>query len=591
MMKSKPLPHFVPQFLQRDQQIAFIYKDDDSWKNISWSMYQKDIYKFTQFLIECELKKEAKVAIISNTRYEWCVVDYAIMCAQLISIPIYQNSTPEEMKTILNHSEAEIIVLENTVTLKAWNKVKHDCPHVKKVILIEQASTVDKELISIEKILSKTISPEEIKKINHNIDNIKITDLATIVYTSGTTGTPKGVMITHEQIVSEVSEAFPTCGVSPEDTCLTFLPFAHVLGRIESWAHCYFGHTMAFAESIDKIKSNLIEINPTFIFAVPRIFEKVYTFVVSSLENNKYKAKAFHWALHIGKRVCRTYRDNQRISAQDLLAYEFAKRVILKKVKGAFGNRLRFCVSGGAAINKTISEFFEVCGVLILEGYGLTETTAAICVNTPFNYKFGSVGLPIGDVQLKIAEDGEILVKSKKVMKGYYKNPEATKEAFEGEWFKTGDIGEIMPSGDLRITDRKKDLIKTANGKYVAPQKLEGILKLNPLVSHALIHGDQKKYIIALISLDKEKTLAWAKENNISTDTWTDLIKNNTIVENVRKTVVSLNAELANHESIKKYQIIEDEFTVENGSLTPSLKVKRKVLDAKYKSIIDGLYD
>lgn len=590
-MKSKPLPQYISAFASRDSRTAFTYKDEDGWKNISWSVYQKDIFKFSQFLIDQGVHKESKIAIISNTRYEWSLIDLGIMCAQAVSIPVYQNSTPEEMKIILNHSQASIVVLENMASIKAWNKIKADCPHVKTLVIIEQVSIADKEFTSIEKILARSLTQEETKIIQRKIEDVKLTDLATIVYTSGTTGVPKGVMLTHEQIISEVSEAFPTCGVSPEDTCLTFLPFAHVLGRIESWAHTYFGHTMAFAESIDKIKSNLVEINPTFIFAVPRIFEKVYTFVVSSLENNQYKAKAFHWGLHVGKKVCRSYRENNRISAQDLIMYELAKKLILKNVKAAFGNRLRFCVSGGAPINRTISEFFEVCGVLILEGYGLTETTAAICVNTPFNYKFGSVGLPIGDVQLKIAEDGEILVKSKKVMKGYYKNPEATAEAFDGEWFKTGDIGEILPSGDLKITDRKKDLIKTANGKYVAPQKLEGILMLNPLISHALIHGDQKKYIIALITLDKEKTTSWAKDNQIPTDNWNELIKNHLIVENIRKAVVGLNAELASHESIKKYQIIPDEFTVENGALTPSLKVKRKALDAKYKTIIDELYD
>ncbi|MCK6597567.1 MAG: long-chain fatty acid--CoA ligase [Bdellovibrionaceae bacterium] len=590
-MKTEPLPLLIPKFAQREEKIAFKYKDEVDWKSISWSLYQKDIYKFAIFLLEKKIGKNKKVALISNTRYEWCVIDFAIMSVHGISIPIYQNSTPEEMKTILNHSEAELLILENSTSLKAWSRIKHSCPHIKNVVMIEQVPPADKEINSIEKILSTPLTSDECKKIEKLISEVKINDLATIVYTSGTTGAPKGVMLTHEQIVSEVTEAFATCGISSDDLSLTFLPFAHVLGRIESWAHCYFGHTIAFAESIDKIKSNLVEINPTLIFAVPRIFEKVYTFVVSSLENNKYKAKAFHWALHVGKKVCKAYRENQRISAKDLLAYEVAKKLILKKVKLAFGNRLRFCVSGGAAINRTISEFFEVCGVLILEGYGLTETTAAICVNTPYNYKFGSVGLPIGDVQLKIAEDGEILVKSKKVMVGYYNNPEATQEALENGWFKTGDIGEILPGGDLKITDRKKDLIKTANGKYVAPQKLEGILKLNPFIGHALIHGDQKKYIIALISLEKEKVIAWCKENQIETSDWKSVIHHQLLVENIRKTIVNINAELASHESIKKYLIIEDEFTVENGSLTPSLKVKRKVLDAKYKQLIDSLYD
>lgn len=590
-MLPKPLPFTVlADFILRSESVAFKVKYKGQWEKISWLDYQKDIFKVSHFLLQTMPSASSNVGIISNTRYEWSVIDLAAQCAKKILVPIYPNSTPEEISYIINHAELELLFLESKTQLRHWEKISESCPSVKTVVIIDKFDLIDSPVHSLDSILDNTITSEVSKKIKSLISTIRIDDDATIVYTSGTTGNPKGVLLTHRQIISEVSEAFTTCQVGPNDRSLTFLPFSHVFGRIEHWAHAFFGYEMVFAENLERIRHNLLEVNPTFVFAVPRIFEKIYVAVISGIENNKIKQILFNWALTQSKNKIDKINKFQLVPLKDYVLSEVAQKLVLDKVKLAFGNRLRFCVSGGAPLNPVIGDFFAKCNILVLEGYGLTETTAAIFFNTPFDYKVGTVGKAIGDVKIKFADDGEILIKSNKVMKAYYKDPHSTADAFIDGWFKTGDIGELLPSGHLRITDRKKDLIKTANGKYVAPQKVEGLLKLNPLVSHALIHGDQKKYIIALISVDHAHVKSWAQENGLGDASISAIIQNSKFVDEIRHHVMKVNSELANHESVKKYQILTEEFTVENGSLTHSLKVKRKFLDQKYKDTIDTLY-
>tara|TARA_B110001454_G_scaffold219111_1_gene250041 strand:+ start:46618 stop:48387 length:1770 start_codon:yes stop_codon:yes gene_type:complete len=589
-MSAKPLPYTVADFHLRSEKNAFLIKAKGEWTKVSWSEYQKDIFKISNFLLKNTKAELAKVGIVSSTRYEWSVTDLAAQCAKRVLVPIYPAVTPEEMSYIINHAEIEVLFFENKTQVRIWEKISQSCPSVKTIVIIDKFDLVDSPIISWDKILDGKTTLEDTKAIQSTINSIKIDTMASIVYTSGTTGNPKGVVLTHRQIISEVVEAFNSCQATSADRTLTFLPFAHVFGRIENWAHTHFGYEMAFAESMEKIKNNLVEINPTFVFAVPRIFEKVYIAVIANIENNKIKQAAFDWALNQAKNKLDKTRKFELVPLKDWALAEVAQILILDKVRRAFGNQLRFCVSGGAPLNPVIAEFFAHCGVKILEGYGLTETTAAIAVNTPYDFQIGTVGRPIGDVKLKFAEDGEILLKSNKVAIEYYKDSQATAAAFEDGWFKTGDIGELTPSGHLRITDRKKDLIKTANGKYVAPQKLEGLLKLNPLIANVLIHGDQKKYIIALLSLDHQQTKKWAETNDLDSSDISKIINSSKFADEIRRHIMKVNSELANHESIKKYQVIADEFTVENGLLTHSLKVKRKLLDQKYKDVISRLY-
>lgn len=570
---------------------AIKYKVNDQWEEKTWAEYYEDIEIMGAALISLGVKPGDRVAIMANTSYQWSVSDYAIFGIKAITVPIYQNNLPEDVEYILNNSGATVFICENKGPLKTFMSVEGRCPSVKSVIVFETKTTHPHSLTwdqaqqKGKDLLAK--SPNTYKDL---CATLTTDDVATILYTSGTTGKPKGVVMTHLQAYSEVSEPFPLVGATTDDVSLSFLPYAHVMGRLEHWGHLFSGFTMAYAESIDKLRNNLIEIRPTILISVPRIFEKVHAAITSQIETQPLKSSLFNWAMEIGRKVSDYKISGQSLDLELLLKYQLAQKLVLNKITAAFGGRLRFAISGGAPISREIATFFHAAGVLILEGYGLTETTGAITVNTPFNYRFGSVGRPIGEVRIKFAADGEILVKSDKVMKEYYNNPEATANAFTDGWFHTGDIGEFLPGGDLKITDRKKDLIKTAGGKYVAPQRLEMMLTLSPYIAHAVIHGDQKKYIVALLSLDKDNLTRLAKEKNLPYQDWEILVKSPFTQDLVREIVSSVNSQLASFESIKKYELLPEQFTVETGELTPSLKVKRKALEERFKNKIQELY-
>lgn len=592
MKKQATLGQSILAMSSRDpKQAAVKFKIDNTWTEKTWSQYYQDVERIGAALLKLGVQPGDRVAIMANTRYEWSVADLAIFGIKAITVPVYQNNTAEDVEYILNNSKSRFLFIESRGPLKIFESVKDKCPTIEKVLLFEESTTVDyainwKQLHAMGAEYLKA-HPQAYTAL---CETLVSEDVATILYTSGTTGRPKGVVLTHLQAYSEVSEAFPFCGATTADISLTFLPYAHILGRIEHWGHLYIGFTMAYAESLEKIRSNLVEIRPTFLFSVPRIFEKIYAAILAQIQTQPLKLKLFNWAIGVGKRVGECKLSGQILPLDLLAQYEVARHLVLKKITDAFGGRLRFAISGGAPISKDIALFFHSAGVLILEGYGLTETTAAITVNTPYNYRFGSVGRPIGEAKIKIAEDGEILIKSDKVMTRYYENPEATKEAFTDGWFHTGDIGEILPSGDLKITDRKKDLIKTAGGKYVAPQRLEALLKLSPYVANVHVHGDQKKYIVALLFLDRPSTEKLAKDNGIAFSNWEELVKSAFIQDLMRKLVSETNAQLASYESIKKFIVLPNELSIEAGELTPSLKVKRKVLDKKFEAQIDSLY-
>lgn len=573
--------------------VAVKIRQPSGWVDIPWPEYHGIIEQTAAGLIVLGVKAGDRVAIMSNTRYEWGCIDLASLAIGAAIVPIYQNSTVEDASFILTDAEPTILIAENRVALKIWRKIKETTASVVKVVCFESDDPQDPGLIHFDALteMGRELLRQNPSAVTERAKSVRPQDMATLIYTSGTTGRPKGVVLTHEQAISEVSEAFPLCGVTPDDVSLSFLPYAHILGRVEFWGHLYCGFTLAYAESIEKVRQNLQEVRPTLLVAVPRIFEKIHSAIYAQMEGQAVKRRVFDWAVDIGREVGHHRMTGQLIPLPLLAQYELAKKIVLSKVTEAFGGRLRFAISGGAPLHRDIATFFHAAGVLILEGYGLTETTAAVTVNTPFNFKFGSVGRPIGDVRIKIAPDGEILIQSKKVMKEYYKNPEATAEVLKDGWFHTGDIGEILPGGDLRITDRKKDLIKTAGGKYVAPQKLEGLLKLHPMIGHALIHGDERKYVVALIAPDRVTLENFAKDNSINFSTWTDLLGHPMVQREFRKSVADANAHLASWESIKRFHVLPQEFTVEGGELTPSLKVKRKALDHRFQDLIAGLYD
>jgi long-chain acyl-CoA synthetase len=416
-------------------------------------------------------------------------------------------------------------------------------------------------------------------------------ETATIVYTSGTTGQPKGVVLVHSCLQSEVEDLRDLLNLSSQDSTLTFLPFAHIFGRVELWGNVYLGWKMCFAENIDRIAANLVDIKPTVMLAVPRIFEKIYSRILSQVEEGSdLKKKIFSWSLDIGKQVSRAKREGREIPLGLLLQYRVAHKLVFSKLVQRLGGNIRFMISGGAPLSAEIAEFFHAAGILILEGYGLTETTAAVTVNTPYKFKFGSVGIAVGDVKVRIADDGEVLVKSRKVFHEYYLNPEATKEAKQQGWFCTGDIGVVDDEGFLRITDRKKDFIKTAGGKMIAPQKIENALKTNRYINQVVVFGDRMKYLTVLVTLNHEEIVKYANLHQISYKSVEQLCDHAKIRDLVNDVIHEKNAQLASYETIKNFAIIPAEFSIDNGALTPSLKVKRKFIAEKYKTVIDSLY-
>lgn len=538
---------------------AVIYFKDGIRHELKWSDYQDLIGQTALSLKRMGLRQGSHIAIHANTCLEWLLIDFASQLIQAVTIPIYGSSTNAEVSYILKDSNADVLFTDQNHTQKLdknsqlKNIISFGSPEWEKFLVSSQVEKYD----------------------YHQIQKYEKSDLVTIVYTSGTTGLPKGVCLTQEQVHSEVTEAFGWA-LSNHDTTLSFLPLSHILGRVEVWAHLYWGSTLAIAEKIENLKDHLEEIQPTLLVSVPRIFEKFYESILSQMESFGPKRKLFYWALEVGQQVSQFRLANRKVPLDLAVKNNLADQLVFSKIRKLFGGKLRFAISGGAPLSKEIAEFFYSCGILILEGYGLTETTAAITVNRDHDYKIGTVGKPIGDVKIKIASDGEILIKSKKVMTGYHQLPIETDSAFENGWFKTGDIGEILASGELVITDRKKDLIKTSGGKYVAPQKLEALLKENLLISQALVYGDQKKYIVALLQVDLKLN------ENLDTSKAQDII---------RSQVTQVNAQLASFESIKKFEITFDSWSVESGELTPSLKLKRKTIIEKYKDLIESMYD
>ncbi|HEX4924998.1 MAG TPA: long-chain fatty acid--CoA ligase [Bdellovibrionales bacterium] len=571
---------------------AVRYVKNGKWTDMSWSEYVTQIEQIAAGLTTLGVKENTKVAVLSNTRVEWAVADLAILGLGAVTVPIYPSSLPEDAKFILNDSESTVLICENRAMVDKWKLIADKCPGVKHIVTMEPVKDPDVTVIEWNEIKSRgqkklADTPDLYDKARKKVT---LDQTATIVYTSGTTGVPKGVVLIHRCIISEVQEVFELVKIDESDTSLTFLPYSHILGRVELWGHIFLGFTQGYAENIDRIRVNLGDVKPTFLVAVPRIFEKIYNGIISQAEASPVKHKIFKWALEIGREVSAAKIAKKQLSIQALLKYRVAKKLVFDKLAQRLGGRVRFAFSGGAPLSREIAEFFHAANLLVLEGYGLTETTAAVTFNNPFDYRFGTVGKAVGDVQIKIASDGEILIRSDKVMKEYYKNPEATAEVLVDGWFYTGDIGELDSDGFLRITDRKKDLIKTAGGKFVAPQKLENLLKLNKYVSSVLIHGDKRKYIVALITLNADNVMAYARERGIEFNSIKDLSQNPQIQALIREAVAEANNGLASYESIKNFSILPSDFAVDTGELTPSLKVKRKFCDQKYKENLDRLY-
>ena len=571
---------------------AFRYVEDDRWVSLSWLQTKDKAFQLAAGLLALGIGPEDRVAIASSTRMEWVLADLAIMCAAGATTAIYPSTQHEDVRFILADSQSKMVVAEDDVQVGKILDHLDELPELINIVQLD--GKVDHPKVigwgDLER-LGREYLDAHPTSVDDVISAIGPEDLATLIYTSGTTGRPKGVRLVQDCWTYEGAAVEAYDIISADDLQYLWLPLSHVFGKALIAIQLYIGFTTAVDGRIDKIVENLGVIQPTFMCGAPRIFEKVRARVMMSASHG-VKAKIFEWAFGVGRKVSPMRLAGREPSGLLAVQYALADRLVFSKIKARMGGRIRFFVSGSAPLSREVQEWFHAAGLLVLEGYGLTETCVPTCVNNPRATRFGTVGPPVPGSQVKIADDGEILIKGPGVMRGYHNMPEATEQALKDGWFATGDIGELDEQGYLRITDRKKDLIKTSGGKYVAPQKVEGVLKTAcPYISQLLVYGDGRKYATALITLDPEAIEGWAKEQGLSYSSDEELAGSQEVHDLIEGFVTQSNEQLERWETIKKFEILPGELSVEEGEVTPSLKVRRKTVEKKYADLLNSMYD
>ncbi len=577
----KSLPEaFLKRARAKSEKTFEIFKRNGLWFKRTFKESAHKVLSISAALLKLGLKKQDKVAILSQTRSEWTLCDLAIQTAGCVTVPIYPNISPETISFILKDSECKVIFAERLKNLKGV-----DLGGVEHVIVFDLDETEKAESVIALDEFEKSGEPF---RHNIDIDTLTLDDIATIVYTSGTTGVPKGVMLTYGNILSMVHSVSQVIQPREDDIIFAWLPFAHIFGRLIIFYSVFNGVQVAYAEGLTKILENIKDIKPTLFPSVPRIYEKAYERIKSRAKGNK--AKIFELAESIGEKYVEYIRNNEAPPPHILMLYKFFDKILFSKVKEAFGGRIRLCISGGASIDPKIAKFFTACGIKLIEGYGLTETASVVSVNRENKFKFGSIGLPIPFVEIKVAEDGELLIKAPSVMVGYYKREEETKEAFtEDGWFKTGDIVEIDEEGFIFFKGRKKNIIVTSFGKNIAPEPLEAELQSFPIIESVAIFGDEKPFLVALISLNREEVMKLAKELNIQ-GSYEEIVRSEKIRNFVKEIIDRFNEKRPSFEKIYRFEIVPDSWTAETGELTPTLKVKKYLIYQKYKDLIESMY-
>lgn len=574
---------------------AFYYRKSGTWVTMLWKEVGVRSRNVACGLRSLGIKEEQRVAIQSGTRLEWILADMGILCAGAACTTIYPSSTPEEIAYIVLDSDSRIVIAENDKQVEKLQAVRARLPALSAVVVMNGTPSADGWVLTLEELERRGAAwdkenPGEYDRVAESING---DHLATLIYTSGTTGNPKGVILTHDCWVFE-GEAIDACGIlSPADKQFLFLPLAHSFGKVLQCAQLRIGFASSIDGDIESLIDNLAVQKPTFMGAVPRIFEKAYNRIISmQKEKGGITLKIFNWALGVGKEVSKLRQAGQEPAGLLALKYKVADKLVFSKIRARFGGNLRFFISGAAALSRDIAEFFHAAGIVIAEGYGLTESSAASFVNRPENFRFGTVGPPLPGVEVKIADDGEILLRGRGIMRGYYNKPEQTAEALNADgWLMTGDIGQLEEGGFLRITDRKKDLIKTSGGKYVAPQELEGRLKSrSTLISQVIVHGNNRNFCSALVAIAPDSAAAWARGAGLGNLGYEELLVHPKVKAELDTVFAELNKELPSFSTIKKYAILPKDLSQEDGDLTPSLKVKRKVVETKYKALLDGFY-
>jgi len=532
-----------------------------------------------------------KLCILSENRPEWTMADFAALSCGGLTVPIYTTLVSEQIRYIIDDSDATVVIVSNADQWKKVEPLRTGLTKVRRYITFAEEAPAG--VLTIEEVMAKgrAAAAAEPGLFDGLVARVKPADEATLIYTSGTTGVPKGVILTHDNLLSNIKTASDIIEFSSKDTVLSFLPLSHILERMVMFTYIYKGCTVAFAESVEAVAQNLLEVRPHIMVSVPRVFEKIYTKVMDQvLKSPALRRKIFFWALNVGKAYGALRLAGKPVPRRLRIRRAVAAKLVFSKIVEKTGGRVRFFVSGGAPLSKDIAEFFYAMGLVILEGYGLTETSPLLSVNTFEALRLGTVGRPAPGIDVKIAADGEILARGPNVMKGYYKKEAETREVMEGGWFHTGDIGHFDADGFLVITDRKKDLLVTSGGKNIAPQPIENLLKSSPYIANAVVIGDSRRFIAALIVPDYDKLKDYAKAQRILFASLEELCRDRRIVDFLKAEADRATPFLASYERVKKIVVLPRDFDIEKGEITPSLKVRRANVTAEYREAIDALY-
>ena len=573
---------------------AFRFARGDQWESVTWSDVREVAYRLAAGLIALGIGPEDRVAVASSTRYEWALADLSVMCAGGATTTIYPTTMSTDVAFILSNSESRVVFAEDDAQVAKLRERRADIPAVTRIVTFDGSGDGDWviTLAELEQLGAELLATNP-GAVDERIDALTPERLATIIYTSGTTGRPKGVRLTHDAWTYEAAAVDAIDILHPDDLQYLWLPLAHVFGKVLLTLPLQMGFPTAIDGRIDKIVDNLAVVKPTFMGAAPRIFEKAYGRITMMVaEEGGVKAKLFAWAIGVGREVAEMRARGQEPTGLLARKFALADKLVLHKVRARFGGRVRFFISGSAALNKDVAKWFESVGLLILEGYGLTETSAASFVNRPHANSFGTVGWALPGTEVQIAEDGEVLLRGPGVMESYHENPEATAETKDEDgWLHTGDIGKIDERGFLKITDRKKDFFKTSGGKYVAPSVIESMFKgICPFVSQFLVHGADRNFVSALVTLDPDSIQGWAANHGMEGKSYAEIVTSKEAHEMVQVYIDRLNANLNRWETIKKFTILDHDLTVEAGELTPSMKLRRKEVNERYQSALDAHY-
>lgn len=579
--------------VERNLDRMMLYRENGKWQPISSREFARRVSRIAHALHDLRFYAGDRVAILSENRPEWSMADMACLLLGGVTVPLYTTLTAEQTAFLLRDSGCRAIFVSSDQQLRKILCVLAQTPIEKIFVMDSLQLTGDlapyaQECTTLDQITARrdplhdTLSPE----LERSSRQIGPDDLATIVYTSGTTGASKGAMLTHGNIASNVSFSLAGFEVQPGDLSVSFLPLCHITARHVDFAMIYHGVTLAYCPFLDRLPQTLLEVHPTTFVAVPRVYEKIYAQTEQKAKGFP-KETIFHWAVGVGRRHKPEILAGKTPTS---ISWKVANKLVFSKLREGVGGHVRTFISGGAPLGRELAEWYATVGIRIHEGYGLTETSPVIAVNTPVSHRIGTVGKTLPNIEVRIAEDGEILVRGPSVFKGYWNRPEETASALENGWFKTGDIGQIDAEGYLSVTDRKKDLIKTSGGKFIAPQPIENALKLNPFIGVPAIIGDKRKFAAVIISPNFVRLEEWARENKVPFSSRSDLVTNPKVQVLYESAVEEINQNLARFEKLKRVIVVADEFSADNGILTPTLKLRRRAVEERYRRQIDQLY-